>query len=305
MSARHPPILGRRLLDEETRALVPRALPGRRLHRATRRYRLSPDGQALEANVEPADLTDPARRARVESSAVEIHDDYKLLFAEFDDQGQSYSTASFKKLAEELQAEAQAPGQAPARHRALRPRLEEQRERLQPQRLLLPHVPVPGRRGHARRARAGPAAPSARPASSASSWAGAASRRRCRCSSSSRSTAASRPRPTSARGSSWSCCRSSTGTRRTSTPRRRNRCRLVILGHSFGGAMVFSAVANVLKSRLMESRVRTMLKGEEPHDRGVRRRRGPRQSRVRGLVVRAAERADDVLLSRSPAGRIR
>jgi hypothetical protein len=33
------------------------------------------------------------------------------------------------------------------------------------------------------------------------------------------------------------------------------RCRLVILGHSFGGAMLYSAVANVLKSRIVEARV--------------------------------------------------
>jgi len=72
-------------------------------------YRLASDGQALESRVEEADLTDPARRARVASSSVEIHDDYKLLFTEFDDQGQAYSTESFRQITQTLQTEAQAP----------------------------------------------------------------------------------------------------------------------------------------------------------------------------------------------------
>src|SRR5262249_6246257 len=43
------------------------------------------------------------------------------------------------------------------------------------------------------------------------------------------------------------------------------RCRLVILGHSFGGTMVYSAVANVLKSRVVDARVKAVLAGtEEP-----------------------------------------
>ena len=41
------------------------------------------------------------------------------------------------------------------------------------------------------------------------------------------------------------------------------RCRLLIMGHSFGGAMVYSAVANVLKSRMVDSRVRSALSGSD------------------------------------------
>src|SRR5262249_8776999 len=37
------------------------------------------------------------------------------------------------------------------------------------------------------------------------------------------------------------------------------RCRLIILGHSFGGAMIYAAVANVLKSRVVDARVKTTL----------------------------------------------
>jgi hypothetical protein len=35
------------------------------------------------------------------------------------------------------------------------------------------------------------------------------------------------------------------------------------MGHSFGGAMVYSAVANVLKSRIVDAQVKTRLSGSE------------------------------------------
>jgi hypothetical protein len=41
------------------------------------------------------------------------------------------------------------------------------------------------------------------------------------------------------------------------------RCRLVIMGHSFGGAIVYSAVANVLKSRMVDARVKDALTGSD------------------------------------------
>ena len=41
-----------------------------------------------------------------------------------------------------------------------------------------------------------------------------------------------------------------------------SRCRLVILGHSFGGAAVYSAIANVLKSRIVDAKVQSVLGGE-------------------------------------------
>ena len=41
------------------------------------------------------------------------------------------------------------------------------------------------------------------------------------------------------------------------------RCRLLIMGHSFGGAMVYSAVANVLKSRMVDARVKSALTGSD------------------------------------------
>ena len=42
-----------------------------------------------------------------------------------------------------------------------------------------------------------------------------------------------------------------------------SRCRLVILGHSFGGAAVYSAIANVLKTRIVDAKVRSVLGGEQ------------------------------------------
>ncbi|HEY4231591.1 MAG TPA: hypothetical protein VGO79_15585, partial [Thermoanaerobaculia bacterium] len=43
-----------------------------------------------------------------------------------------------------------------------------------------------------------------------------------------------------------------------------NRCRLVMMGHSLGGAVLYSAVANILKSRVTEARVKGVLDGTVP-----------------------------------------
>ena len=225
-------------------------------------YRLGPNGQALEAKVGPGDLADPARRKSVESSAMEIHDDYKLLFAEFDDQGQLYGTAPFYQLVETLRAEAQAPD---------RPRLTV---------VLFAHgwknnASVCNRNVCCFRSFLSRLAADTRLAASRSDsalgptrvigifvgW---------------RGLSATLPvlETLSFYGRKKAATNIGQGelvellafldryqkNLNAETP---NRCRLVVMGHSFGGAMVFSAVANVLKSRVMESRVRTMLDQEE------------------------------------------
>ncbi|HMF09288.1 MAG TPA: hypothetical protein VKJ00_09155, partial [Thermoanaerobaculia bacterium] len=72
--------------------------------------RLTPDGRALVVQVGPSDLTTEEGRRRIASSALEVHDDFQLVFLEFDDQGNLYSRAPFELLVQTLQREAASPG---------------------------------------------------------------------------------------------------------------------------------------------------------------------------------------------------
>jgi hypothetical protein len=223
---------------------------------------MGPNGQALEAKVGPGDLADPARRKSVESSAIEIHDDYRLHFLEFDDQGQLYSTAPFFRLGESLTREAAAQD---------KPRLVL---------VLFAHgwknnaslcnnnvccfrtflSKVATDLGIAERRSNGFLGPT-RVIGIFVGW---------------RGLSATLP---PFKALSFYARKKAAGNvgqgelvevlsfldryQKNLNAETPNRCRLVIMGHSFGGAMVFSAVANVLKSRVMEARVRTMLDREE------------------------------------------
>src|SRR5262245_52907344 len=72
-------------------------------------HRLTPQGQAVEATVHPGDLSTEEGRQRVESSALEVHDDFQLAFLEFDDQGSLYSRAPLELLIQTLHREAARP----------------------------------------------------------------------------------------------------------------------------------------------------------------------------------------------------
>src|SRR5262249_43292250 len=72
-------------------------------------HRLTPQGQAVEATVHPGDLSTEEGRRRIESSALEVHDDFQLAFLEFDDQGSLYSRAPLELLFQTLRNEASRP----------------------------------------------------------------------------------------------------------------------------------------------------------------------------------------------------
>lgn len=225
-------------------------------------YRLGPRGAVTEARVGVSDLADSALRAPLESSGIEVHDDYRLHFLEFDDQGQLYSTAPFLRLVEALRADAQAPDRPRLRlvlfahgwknnarlcndnvccfrtflsRLAADSRVAEQRSKgfLGPTRVIGVYV---GWRG---------LSATVQPFKSLTFY--------------SRKRAAANV----GQGELVEVLSFLDRYQRNLNAETPNRCRLVILGHSFGGAMVFSAVANVLKSRVIEARVRTMLDREE------------------------------------------
>ena len=92
--------------------------------------RIGPDGDSLEAHVASSDLASAAGRASLKSSGIEVHDDYRLHFLEFDDQGQLYSTKPFIRLVEALQKEAEAPGRPRIVLVLFAPRVAERHSRL-------------------------------------------------------------------------------------------------------------------------------------------------------------------------------
>ncbi|HEY2797778.1 MAG TPA: hypothetical protein VGK26_07820 [Thermoanaerobaculia bacterium] len=75
-------------------------------------YRLGPGGAVDEARIRADELENSALRAPLATSGVEIHDDYRLHFLEFDDQGQLYATAQFQRLVDSLERDAASPEKA-------------------------------------------------------------------------------------------------------------------------------------------------------------------------------------------------
>ena len=226
-------------------------------------YRTTSAGDVVESRVSAKALETPALRTPLETSGIEIHDDYRLHFLEFDDQGQMYATQQFQRLVDSLERDAAAPE---------RPRivlvlyahgwtnnaslcnnnvccfrtflsriagdLRSVGERSQgvvgPTRVVGIYV---GWRG---------LSATLPPFKALSFWA--------------------RKRAAGNVGlgelvEALSFLDRYQKHLNTETP---NRCRLVMMGHSLGGAILYSAVANILKSRVTEARVQGVLDGTVP-----------------------------------------
>lgn len=227
-------------------------------HRA---HRLSANGDALEATVSPTDLADPAQRERLDTSGIEVHEDYRLHFLEFDDQGQLWSTAPFKRLVETLQKEAASP-EKPRLTIVLFAHGWQNDARLCNGnvccfRTFLSRIAADSKIGSARSN--GMLRPT-RVIGIFIGWRGLSATIppfRALSFYSRKNVAAN-----VGHGELVEVLSFLDQYQKHVNAETVNRCRLVIMGHSFGGAIVYSAIANVLKSRITDARVRTVL-GEE------------------------------------------
>jgi len=227
-------------------------------------HRLTSDGKALEARVRPDDLSTEDGRQRIASSALEVHDNYQLAFLEFDDQGSLYSRAPLDLLIQTLRREAASPDsprillllfahgwKSDARlcnrnvccFRSLLSRLsgdmktvmERSQGTFGAYRTIGIFV---GWRG---------LSATIPPFKELSFY------------------ARKRAAQSIGQGELVELLTFLDGFQKNLNRRDPRRCRLVVLGHSFGGTMVYSAVANVLKSRIVDARVKAVLAGtEEP-----------------------------------------
>src|SRR5215471_9353931 len=227
-------------------------------------HRLTSDGKALEARVHPDDLSTEDGRQRIASSALEVHDNYQLAFLEFDDQGSLYSRAPLDLLIQTLRREAASPDsprillllfahgwKSDARlcnrnvccFRSLLARLsadvkmvlERSKGAVGPYRTIGIFV---GWRG---------LSATVPPFKELSFY------------------TRKRAAQSIGQGELVELLTFLDGFQKNLNERDPRRCRFVIIGHSFGGAMVYSAVANVLKSRIVVARVKAALaRTEEP-----------------------------------------
>jgi hypothetical protein len=222
-------------------------------------HRLDAQGRAVAMEVHDGDLARPEVRARIETSALEIHDDYQLAFLEFDDQGSLFSREPLELLIETLKKEAARPE---------KPRLNV---------VLFTHGWLNDARlcnrnaccfrsflwqlvkdVKAVEARAGVTAP-ARTIGIFIGWRGLSATvppfRQLSF------YARKRAAHTIGQGELVELLTFLDRFQKHVNEETPWRCRMVMLGHSFGGAMMYTAVANVLKSRVVDAQVRAMLTG--------------------------------------------
>jgi len=226
-------------------------------------YRLSPGGAVAEARIGADELENSALRAPLETSGIEIHDDYRLHFLEHDDQGQLYATAQFRGLVDSLEREAAAPEKARIvlvlyvhgwknnaslcnnnvccfrtflSRIASDVRMAEKRSDgfLGPTHVIGVFV---GWRG---------LSATVPPFKALSFW------------------ARKRVAGNVAEGELVEALAFLDRFQKHVNAETPNRCRLVMMGHSLGGAILYSAVANILKSRITEARVKGVLDGRVP-----------------------------------------
>jgi hypothetical protein len=217
----------------------------------------------VEARVSAKGLETPALREPLETSGIEIHDDYRLHFLEFDDQGQMYAPPQFRKLIDSLERDAADPGKARivlvlyahgwtnnaslcngnvCCFRTFLSRLAadlrfaggRSQGLIGPTRVVGVYV---GWRG---------LSATVPPFKGLSFWA--------------RKKAAGNV----GQGELVEALSFLDRYQKHLNAETPNRCRLVMMGHSLGGAVLYTAVANILKSRITEARVRGVLDGRVP-----------------------------------------
>jgi len=211
--------------------------------------------------VHEADFATKESRERIETSAIEIHDDYQLAFLEFDDQGSLFSRAPLELLIDTLKREAARPDKArlnlilfahgwknDARlcnrnaccFRTFLERLASDMKEVQ--------------------ARSGGAVGPARTIGIFIGWRGLSATvpplRELTF------YARKRAAHTIGQGEVVELLTFLDRFQKHVNAETPRRCRMVILGHSFGGAMVYTAIANVLKSRMVDAQVQTILEGK-------------------------------------------
>lgn len=225
-------------------------------------HRLNAKGEAVVARIHPGDLTTAAGRRRVDSSALEVHDDFELLFLEFDDQGSLFSRAPLDLLIETLRKDSERPDApritlvvfAPgwkndARlcnrnaccFRSFLSRIasdlkmvqQKSRNMLGPSRTIGIFI---GWRG---------LSATIPPFRDLSFY------------------ARKRAAQTIGQGELVEVLTYLDRFQKRLNERDPRRCRLVIMGHSFGGAMLYTAIANVLKSRIVDAQLRSQVSGKQ------------------------------------------
>jgi hypothetical protein len=226
-------------------------------------YRTTSAGDVVEARVSAKELETPALRTPLETSGVEIHDDYRLHFLEFDDQGQMYATKQFKGLVDSLERDAADP-EKPRMvlvlyahgwtnnaslcngnvccFRTFLSRIsgdlkfagERSRGVIGPTRVVGVYV---GWRG---------LSATLPPFKGLSFWA--------------RKKAAANV----GQGELVEALSFLDRYQKHLNAETPNRCRLVMMGHSLGGAVLYTAVSNILKSRITDARVKGVLDGVVP-----------------------------------------
>ena len=225
-------------------------------------HRLTAAGEALQVRVHPGDLDTPEGRARVETSALEVHDDFELAFLEFDDQGRLFSRAPLDMLIEMLRKE-EARADSPRLLLFLFAHGWKSDARLCNRNVccfrsllqrLASDMKIVARQS-------GGAVGPIRTIGIFVGWRGLSATvppfRELSF------YARKRVAQAIGHGELVELLTFLDQFQRHVNERDPRRCRLVVLGHSFGGAMVYSAVANVLKSRIVEARVKTVLSGSD------------------------------------------
>lgn len=224
-------------------------------------HRLDAEGRAVAMEVHDGDLARPEVRARVETSALEIHDDYDLAFLEFDDQGNLFSRAPLDLLIDTLKKEAARPDKARlsivlfAHGWKNDARLCNRNAccfRAFLDRLAKDVKSVSERTGGA----IGPS----RTIGIFIGWRGLSATvppfRELSF------YARKRAAHTIGQGELVELLTFLDRFQKHVNEETPGRSRLVVLGHSFGGAMVYTAIANVLKSRIVDAQVRAILEDE-------------------------------------------
>ena len=223
-------------------------------------HRLDAQGRAVAMPVHDADFATREGRERVETSALEIHDDYQLAFLEFDDQGSLFSREPLLLLIETLKREAARPDKArlnivlfahgwknDARlcnrnaccFRAFLERLARDAKEVE---------------------REGGVEGATRTIGIFIGWRGLSATvpplRELTF------FARKRAAHTIGQGEVVELLTFLDRFQKHVNEETPRRCRMVVLGHSFGGAMLYTAIANVLKSRMVDAQVQAMLEGK-------------------------------------------